>query len=149
MKDYKNEKNEKNFFIDTNILVYCYDEKYTEKKKKSENLLINAVKNKNFIYLSNQIISEFSYILIKKAKLNPDIIKTNLKKIISPQNIKVLNYTDKTILSAIEIYKYYNVPFWDSLIIATMLENNIFTIYTENKKDFTRCKKIEVINPFE
>jgi predicted nucleic acid-binding protein len=30
----------------------------------------------------------------------------------------------------------YKMSFWDSLIAATMIENGILNIYTENSKDF-------------
>jgi len=43
----------------------------------------------------------------------------------------------------------YKVHFWDALIAATMIENNVFTIFTENTKDFKKIKGITAINPLE
>ncbi len=40
------------------------------------------------------------------------------------------------------------MSFWDSLLAATMKENNIFNIYTENIKDF-KVPWINAINPVE
>jgi predicted nucleic acid-binding protein len=42
----------------------------------------------------------------------------------------------------------YEVHYWDALIAATMRENNIFCIYTENG-DFKSIPWLKVINPFE
>ena len=39
------------------------------------------------------------------------------------------------------------MSFWDSLIAATMIENNILSIYTEKEKDF-KVPSLNVINPF-
>jgi predicted nucleic acid-binding protein len=39
--------------------------------------------------------------------------------------------------------------FWDALIVATMEENSIDTIITENEKDFKKVKWIKTINPFK
>jgi predicted nucleic acid-binding protein len=43
----------------------------------------------------------------------------------------------------------YKIPFWDALIVATMEENSIDTIITENEKDFKKVKWIKTINPFK
>ena len=39
--------------------------------------------------------------------------------------------------------------FWDTLIVATMLEAGVSTIYTENEKDFSSFEMIKTINPFQ
>lgn len=48
---------------------------------------------------------------------------------------------------AIAIAKSSKMPIWDSLIIATALENGITKIYTENTKDFKEIARIDAINP--
>ena len=58
-----------------------------------------------------------------------------------------INYLSKTAISAAEIASNFNMSFWDSLISAAMLENNIFHIYTENTKDF-KVPGIIAVNPF-
>jgi predicted nucleic acid-binding protein len=37
---------------------------------------------------------------------------------------------------------------FDLFLAATMLDNGVHTIYTENVRDFKGLKGIEVINPF-
>jgi predicted nucleic acid-binding protein len=56
-------------------------------------------------------------------------------------------YKITTIKSAIDLSNENNMSFWDSLIAATMIENNIFNIYTENVKDF-KISGINAVNPF-
>lgn len=38
--------------------------------------------------------------------------------------------------------------FFDVLIVATMLDNDIDTIYTANEDDFSKYNEINVYNPF-
>ena len=63
-----------------------------------------------------------------------------------PEFVKLI-YNERTILKALSIKEEFKIPFWDSLIIATMKENGIYHIYTENIKDFN-IFGIKAINPF-
>ena len=59
-----------------------------------------------------------------------------------------MGYDARTLLSAFEINITYEAHYWDALIAATMRENNIFSIYTEDD-DFESIPWLTVINPFE
>ena len=37
---------------------------------------------------------------------------------------------------------------FDVLLVATMLENGVDTLYTENTKDFSAFREIRAVNPF-
>jgi len=41
------------------------------------------------------------------------------------------------------------VRFWDVVIIATMLENEIPILYTENSKDFKKFKDLVIVKDLE
>lgn len=56
--------------------------------------------------------------------------------------------TKGTLKKAMDISIKKNIEYWDALIAATMIENNISHIYTENIKDF-RIEGITAVNPFE
>ena len=57
-----------------------------------------------------------------------------------------------------ELYDRWNLSYrfqhtclincWDAFIAATMIENKIFNIYTENTKDFSKIDGIKARNPF-
>lgn len=53
----------------------------------------------------------------------------------------------KTIKNAFELCERYNILTNDAGIVASMLENNVDTIYTDNVRDFRKIDKIRVINP--
>jgi len=58
----------------------------------------------------------------------------------------VVGYSADTILSAHEIKKRWSLHFWDALLVATMEENRIRTIYTEDHH-FERVPGLTVIDP--
>ncbi len=134
------------FFLDTNILIYAYEKENTMKKKKAEELISKCWEGKISLGISNQILSEFAFVIFKKAKLDLSQAKINISDIINFDGFKKIDYNIKTILLAIAITKEFHTPFWDSLIAATMKENGIFNIYTENTKDFN-MPWINAINP--
>ena len=131
-------------FVDTNILIYCFDSSDT-KKKNDAFLLIKKLISEKTLCFSNQILAEFAIVSTKKLKLDSETARKIIDDLF--QAAHIYNYTEKTILSALDISKKDNISFWDALIVATMLENKITIIYTENTKDFLKCKQISVINP--
>src|SRR3989338_7764690 len=135
------------FLVDTNVIVYAYEMEESERKNKALKILEKCYNNEITLALSNQNLAEFSVVSLKKLKLNSGKVKETIRDISNFAGFKKLFYTDKTVISAIEISEKYNISFWDSLIAATMIENNILSIYTEKEKDF-KVPSLNVINPF-
>ena len=134
------------FLIDTNILVYAYEKEKDIKNKKAKELINKCWQNKINLIISNQNLAEFAFVATRKAKLDHTQIKVIINDIINFNGFKKINYSSNTILSALNISNEFQISFWDSLLIATMKENNIFSLYTENVKDF-KIPWLKVINP--
>ena len=137
-------------FIDANILGYAYERTNLQKHRIAANLLLPCFQAKTNLALSTQILGEFFILITKKAKmpLEPRIAQIIINDIISLPHWKIVSYNEKTVMMALNIADNFNMPYWDSLIAATMTENDISTIYTENTKDF-KVPWIKAINPFK
>ena len=128
-------------FIDTNVLLYLY----AQDKKKKE-IAKNILKSHHII--STQVLNEFSNIALKKFKLSTKDLTLSLAVII--ENASLVVFTDKTILKAIEIKARYGFGYYDSLILATAIENNCSTLYSEDMHDGQIIEeKLKIINPFK
>lgn len=136
------------FLVDSNILIYAYDKDESIKKKKAEELISKCFDAKINLTVSNQNLAEFVNVITKKAKLSFEQVKVEVKDIINSNGFIKINYSSKTILAAIDIASEFKMSFWDSLLAATMRENGIFNIYTENAKDF-KMPWINAVNPFK
>ena len=136
------------FLVDTNIIVYAYEIENSERKKKSMEILEKCWKNELTLAVSNQNLAEFSVVSLKKLKLEASKVKEIVKDISNFSGFKKIKYSNSTILAQIDIVEKHKMSFWDSLITATMIENGIFNIYTENDKDF-KMPSLNVINPFK
>ena len=136
--------------IDTNILVYAYDESEGKKHEICKRLIDECWRLREKYSISIQNLSEFYVVITKKVEkpVPMETAREIIGDIIEFQNWIVMDYDAHTILSAIEINMMYEVHYWDALIAATMRENKIFCIYTENG-DFKSIPWLKVINPFE
>ena len=135
--------------FDTNIIVYAYDELEVEKRKKCLSLLQPIFEGKGKGYVTNQILGETFIVLTKHMKMPSSIedAKDIIELFISSNNWVKINYDYKTVKKAVGYVKEFKINFWDAVIAATMIENNISSIYTENEKDFKKIPGINVINP--
>lgn len=127
-------------FLDTNILLYLLsDDK--DKKDVAKKLF------KNDHYISIQVLNEFSNVSLKRFKLSiqdtKDIIENISKK------SKIVPYSEKTILSALDLKERYKYQFYDCLILATALENGCNILFSEDMQHGQIIEnQLTIINPF-
>jgi len=134
------------FLIDSNILVYAFTNINPKKQKKAKEIIYKA-RDSTLGYISKQNIIE---LINTNRKFSKNLSNKELQKIITGlESLKIIDYSTTTIKKALDIQTQTNIGFFDSLIIQTMIENNIFVIFTENEKDFKKIENFSVINPFK
>ncbi len=132
-------------FIDTNILVYSIN-KDSSKYEIAKRLLIEHCKN-GTAFLSAQNLAEFSFVVTEKDKLiSPGEASQIVQSFI--ETMTVVAYHEGDVLRANQIKQSYGVPFYDALLVAVMEKAKIFTIVTNNERDFKKVNWLEVVNPF-
>ena len=126
-------------FVDTNVLVYAYDLSEPAKREKCLRILEKCWRGEIVLAVSNQVLAELFVVLTEKVErpLSKEDAKKIIGQIIEFNGFAKLNYGCQTVKSAAELSAKYKSKFWDSIIMATMIENSISEIYTENDKDFT------------
>ncbi|MDD5472578.1 MAG: PIN domain-containing protein [Candidatus Methanoperedens sp.] len=136
--------------IDTNLLSYVFDESEPEKKIICKDLTAECWKGKQKYAVSVQNLSEFYVVVTKKIQhpIPEKVAKRFIELILDFQGWHVLSISASTIASAIDISNKYKIHYWDALLAATMRENKVFSIYTEDS-DFGKIPWLKAINPFE
>ncbi len=137
--------------VDTNIVVYAYDT-FDKKKHESCKALIEAgFRGELKLAVSNQILAELFFVLTRKLKnpFSPEDAEAIVTGIADSTNWTKISYTHETTKKAVSISKNSSAPFWDALIAATALENDISQIFTENTKDFEKIQKMSAKNPMK
>lgn len=136
--------------LDSNLLSYVFDESQPEKKRICKDLTAQCWKGKQKYAVSVQNLSEFYIVVTKKIQypIPEKAAKRFIELIIDFQGWHVLNVNANTVTSAIDICSKYDIHYWDALLAATMRENKVFSIYTEDG-DFEKIPWLTVVNPFE
>jgi len=132
-------------FVDTNVLISAID---TSRERHQQAFrLIQRVKNEELeAFIFTQILGELYVALTRKTgrdelPLSPKEAQAEVSSMVSSGLFTVLPVTEFVMRKAIDLSsrrRIGGVRFWDVVIIATMLENDIHALYTEDVKDFRR-----------
>lgn len=134
--------------VDTNILTYAFDRSEPEKREHAAGLLARCWRNEDQLSVSVQNLAEFSVVVTGKIA-NPiphQIVTKFIAAVDAYDGWNVVRYGPATIIAAHSLQRRCHLHFWDALIAATMQENGITTIYTEDAH-FGSVPGITVINP--
>lgn len=135
-------------FIDSNIWIYAFldSEKDHEKQRKILTLL-EEIPADSTVISSVQVVNEFHWILFRKYGIDEATIKAKVTKGLAvfasvvPLDFRV--YQD-----AFRIRDKYNISFWDSLIVASALDNKCTLLYSEDMQHGLLIdNKLKVVNP--
>jgi predicted nucleic acid-binding protein len=130
-------------FLDTNILVYCFDSTNPEKQKISREL----VARNNWV-VSWQVVQEFSSVALHKFRtpLKSADLADYIELRLWPR-CRVLP-SEAILRKAATIYERYGFRFYDSLIIASALASGATTLLSEDLQHGQRIDSLEFPNPF-
>jgi predicted nucleic acid-binding protein len=130
-------------FIDTNIVVYAHLKQPTEIAKWE--IAFELIRNNKFV-MSTQALSEY-YASLLKNKVDDKIIQENIGLLI--KNHEICLITIPIIQLTHQIKLKYRVYYWDSLILATALENQCTQLYSEDMQHKQIIEeRLQIINPF-
>jgi len=129
--------------IDTNVLVYFISDEKSKKLRARE--IMFSSEN---VFVSSQVISEFISVCFSKKLLDADEIATVTNHFLDVFEFAPVD--ESTIKKALQIKKKARYSFWDSLVIASSLENNCSVLYSEDlQKGHLIDGKLTIINPFK
>lgn len=132
--------------VDSNILIYFTNTKDNEKYLRARAFMRSVDDDSSRFALSTQSLREFSAVSIKKSKLGTEEILEYLDGFQRAFG-EILIELPLDIAPAIRLAREKKIPFWDALLASTALRHEIYTIYTENVKDFEKIPGINVVNP--
>lgn len=135
--------------IDTNIFCYLFDARDPEKSKISRNLLARCFHLECNYSVSVQNLAEFSVVVTEKipVPIPRQVISSFISDVAQFEGWNVVCYTASTISLAIGFQKEYSLHFWDALLAATMKEQGIDTMYTEDGH-FAKVPWLNIVNPY-
>ena len=133
-------------FLDTNILLYCFDNADSRKQELARNL-VNSLLDVDSARISTQTLQEYYNVVTKKLKCDKKEALKNVERY--SEIFPVHTNTVKDILSAISISVKNKLSFYDSLIIAAAKAEDCGTVYSEDLNDGQKVDGVKIVNPFK
>jgi len=130
-------------FIDTNILIYFA----TDTGVKRE-IINKKFSESEYNFISIQVLNEFNNTCFRKGLLAHDEIEYAINEYVDMFNVAIVNV--ETVINALKIKKKYQYSYYDSLIVATALQNDCDILYSEDMQNLQIIdNKLTIINPFK
>lgn len=135
------------FFLDTNILVYSFDNHAKAKRNVALDLVESALETHLGI-ISYQVVQEFLNVATRKfAKpLTSHDAQAYLQKVLGP--LCEVYPSIELYHEALTLSKQMGYSFYDCLILASAVSSGCDKIYTEDMQHGQRIAGLSIINPF-
>lgn len=131
-------------FIDTNVIVYLYSEDEPDKQVIAHTLITDGSFD---LVISTQVVGEFVNVLSRKFHLDPDRIKMAIDDFNDHFEIALIGID--AIERALALMKKYRYSYWDSMVIASAIENDCTILFSEDLQDRQLVlQQMRIINPF-
>lgn len=133
-------------FVDTNILVYCFDDSDAAKRDRAQ-LVMRRLWETRSGRLSHQVLQEF-YVTVTR-KLKPALPRPQARAEVEDfLDWKPLRPSAVLLKQAWQIEDHYGFSWWDSLIVAAAIAQDCTTLLTEDLQHGLIIGNLRVANPF-
>ncbi len=134
-------------FLDSNILVYLFDERNHHKHGIAANLVNKALRTGNAV-ISFQVVQETLNVITTKLATPLDSEDTSrfFESVLLP--LWKVNPGRTLYRRGLEIRYRYQFSFYDSLIVAAALEVGCGTLFTEDLQHGQEIGRLRIANPF-
>jgi predicted nucleic acid-binding protein len=131
-------------FLDTNILVYAFDQTAPSKR----DIVRTLIRGESDWVISWQVVQEFCSVALHKfaSPLRDDDLRDTLDFILLP-HCRVMPTAD-LYRQAVAIHSQTRYRFYDSLIVASALVSGVRMLYSEDLQHGREIGGLRIENPF-
>ncbi|WP_374689624.1 PIN domain-containing protein [Promineifilum sp.] len=135
------------FFLDTNVLIYVFDQTAPAKQVIAERLVREAL-NSGHGTISAQVVQEFLYAALRKFERPMTIpeCREHLRTVLQPlcRYFPAPSSYDRALL----IVQETGYSLYDALIVTAALESGCRTLLTEDLQHGRVVQGVTIVNPF-
>lgn len=132
-------------FIDTNILIYLFDETAAAKRQRAESLVRQSLERGTGC-ISYQVVQETMNVVVRKLGATPEDARQLLDDVLIP--LWQINPTPSLYRRGLLIQTRYGLSFYDALIVAAALEADCNRLYSEDMQHGQQIQQLTIQNPF-
>jgi predicted nucleic acid-binding protein len=135
------------YFIDTNIIVYSFDDRQPAKRERSLDLIKDALITGRGM-ISTQVIQEFLNVATQKfsVPMKAEDASAFLRFVLNPI---CQIYPDLALFeTCLELQAETCYSFYDSLILAAAVQGGCEILYSEDLQDGQQVRSLKIVNPY-
>jgi len=132
-------------FLDTNVLVYAFDEDSPEKQKRAQLLLERAAVGQAWI--SPQVLQEF-YVATTRKLARPLTHEDAERAVAGLAALPVASVDESSVLAAIARVGRLSISLWDAMIVQAAVESGCRVLLTEDMQHDQEIDGVRISNPF-
>jgi len=133
-------------FVDTNVLVYLFDNDAPEKQARARDILASQGSAGQLV-ISTQVLQEF-YVTVTRKLTIPLPPNTAYQAVQDLLTLSIRQVTSQLVLSAIQRSIAIPLSFWDALIVETALDAQAMVLLTEDLQHNRFIDGLRIENPF-
>ena len=135
-------------FIDSNVLVYLFDEINLDKYLRAHALVRENLDNQTGC-ISYQVVQEALNVVGRILGTDSDRLAQFLEEILIPLwQINRIDPTPELYRNGLRVQARYGFSFYDSLMVAAALEAGCTSLYSEDMQDGQQNQGLTIRNPF-
>jgi len=131
-------------FFDTNIIVYTDDTAAPAKQARALSLFAEHWKHEASV-VSLQVMQEYFSAATRKLGVTAE---TAQRKVELMARGRVVQFTGRDVISAIELHRLNRLSFWDAMIVHAARIANASVLYSEDMQHGAILGGVRVENPF-
>ena len=134
-------------FVDTNVLLYAYDQDAGEKRARAADALRGLWRERRGV-LSTQVLQEF-YVNARRKLARP-LSREAAERVLRRYGawpVVVAEVAD--VLVAVGLEKRHRLSFWDALIVVAAARAGATVLLSEDLNAGQVIEGVRVVNPFE
>src|SRR4051794_12840185 len=134
-------------FIDSNVLVYLFDNTDAVKREAAETLIRSGLDSGNAT-ISSQVVQEVLNVLTHK--LRPPASPEEARRFLGDVLVPLWSGVPRRLLyeRALELHSPPQFRFYDALIVAAALAAGCSHLYSEDLQHGQRFEGLTIVNPF-
>jgi len=134
------------WFLDTNVLVYLFDQDAPTKQARARELFAEQARTGRII-LSPQVLQEF-YVTVRRKLARPLSAEAALTALVHFNAFPLVPVDGATVLRAVHLHQNATLSFWDALIVQAALEGNCRKVLSEDMQHGRRFGELVIEDPF-
>jgi predicted nucleic acid-binding protein len=135
------------FFLDTNIFVYSFDASSPKKAAQAQKLIRNALATGGGI-VSYQVVQEFFNVALRRFSKPMSSLDAQQYLSTTFRPLLAVHSSPALYGEALRIGARFELPWYDSLIVASAIEGECGVLYSEDFQDGQQIGSLTLSNPF-